>query len=104
MGSPHNEAAFTLDVPAKEFRNKLSYFLMLAENGTRIRITQHKKPVVVLSSAVQTDVPDNSIHPKLLPLVKAGLLIPGKRQAFVDFEPIAILGEPMSQTVIDMRN
>lgn len=90
-------------VGVKELKNKLTYYLRLAKEGSNIIVTDRGKPVAILRNLDSIEK-DAGIEEKLASLAKQGMLrLPLKKGKMKPFKPIKIKGAPLSETIIEER-
>lgn len=92
-----------LVVGIKELKNKLTYYLKLTKQGSKVIVTDRNKPVAVIRS-IEKDDNINGIEDILASLANNGLIrLPLKEGALPKTDRIKIKGKPISKTIIDDR-
>lgn len=88
-----------MEIPVREFKDKLSKYLRLVVEGERIVITSHRKPVAMLSPVTRTD------EPGLQALLASGKVKWSGKRAIIDpRRSIApIRGQSIVETVLEDR-
>lgn len=90
-------------VGVKELKNKLTYYLKLTKEGSKIIVTDRGSPVAIIQSI---DRIGNKIgvEEKLASLAKRGMLrLPVKRGKFPPFKSVKAGGKPASEIIMEER-
>ena len=88
-----------MNVSVREFKDRLSKYLRLVDEGEPVVITSHNKPVAILNPVARTD------KPGLQQLLAAGKLKWSGRCAHIDpHRPVAAIeGKSVAETVLEDR-
>ncbi len=91
-----------ISVGVHEFRNRLSRYLRLAQDGQCVLVTNRSQPVALLKKPDMDSV--QTTEERLAAMTAAGKLIPAIEPGpSKPFKPRKLRGKPFSQSIIEDR-
>jgi prevent-host-death family protein len=97
------EEIFMETVGIRELKNKLTYYLKLTKEGSKIIVTDRGSPVAIIQSIERMR---NKTGPeeRLASLAKRGLLrLPLKKGKLSPFKSVKAAGKPASEIILEER-
>jgi len=90
-------------VGIKELKNKLTYYLKLTKEGSKIIVTDRGSPVAIIQS-IDRMRNKTGIEERLASLAKRGMLrLPLKKGKLPPFKSVKAAGKPASEIIIEER-
>ena len=90
----------TKSVGSRELKNRLGTYLQWVRDGVTIIVTDRGRPVAELRPLSSERV---DLGQRLEALAAQGMVTLPKRSGLEPFEPLAVEGHPLSETVVDDR-
>jgi len=90
-------------VGVKELKNKLTYYLKLTKEGSKIIVTDRGSPIAIIQS-IDRMRDKAGVEERLASLAKRGMLrLPLKKGRLSPFKSVKATGKPASEIIIEER-
>ena len=90
-------------VGIKELKNKLTYYLKLTKEGSKIIVTNRGSPIAIIQS-IDRMRNKMGMEERLASLAKKGMLrLPIKKGKLPPFKSVKAVGKPASEVIIEER-
>lgn len=90
-------------VGVKELKNRLTYYLKLTKEGSKIIVTDRGSPIAIIQS-IDRRRGKSGVEERLCSLAKRGMLrLPLKKGRLSPFKSVKAIGKPASEIMMEER-